>query len=342
MLQRMQQNWDKDYAFPFKNLGSAKTDKLIRKLRNVDKPRAGYSGHSALPRPKYVEDLNSNQAEAYVRVILPDYIGPVKNVPGEINLGSDKVAGQYISELWRSRSDAFKTGINSIDAHNFLKFLRRQGFLNPKSSKYFKLQPEYQNYFLTRLAQPKGKDLAHDVSTLNPEGISDAMPFSGGEIGRTQFLDPSINLRTQPRLEAKGLKSLLSNKKNLAKIDQDMMNQNIRTTLVNPDEVYTDEELLKFYLNRNKIKQKFGLDIEDVLSEGYYPMGGWKDFGFSKGGKMPSYAAGGIGRLGAKLLQKLVGKLSKKELQMILDTSFKGTKPLMSQAKKRQHKLIKI
>jgi len=56
---------------------------------------------------------------------------------------------------------------------------------------------------------------------------------------------------------------------------------------------------------------------------------------------MPSYAAGGIGRLGAKLLQKLVGKLSKKELQMILDTSFKGTKPLMSPAKKRQDKLIK-
>ena len=64
-------------------------------------------------------------------------------------------------------------------------------------------------------------------------------------------------------------------------------------------------------------------------------------YSFKRGGKVQSYAAGGIGRLGVKLLQKLVGKLSDKELQMILDTSFKGTKPLMSPAKIRQEKLLR-
>jgi len=305
MLQRMQKNWDKDSAFPFENIGSTKTNRLIRTLRNKSpaRPSFGYQGHSALVRPKYAQDLNSNQAEAYVRKLLPNYIGPVKKVPGEIKLGSDTVAGQYIAELWRSRK-GFRTGIHSQDAENFLDFLRRQDFLNPRSSKYFKLQPEYENYLLTRKAQPKGQDLAHDVATLNPEGISDTMPFSGGEIGKTQFLDPNINLKTQGNLESEGLKSLLSNKKDLAKIDKDMMDQNIRTTLVNRDEMLTDEELLKFYLNRDKIKQEFGVDIEDYLSEGYYPMGGWKDIGFNEGGMVNGYAGGGLIKKGIEKLLK--------------------------------------
>ena len=325
-------------TFPFENIGSAQTNKLIRKLRNVDPPRPGYSGHSALPRPNYIDDINSTKAEAYLRELIPNY-AELDNMTGT----EKKIAKQYISELWRSR-EGFRTGMHSLDAHNFLKFLRKQDFFNPRSKEYFGASKEYEDYFLTRLGQPKGpkgKDLAHDVATLNPAGKSDATPFSGGEIGRTHFLDPNINASIQKTKEAKGLKSLLSDKKDLSKIDQEMMDQNIRTTLVNPDEVYSDEELLKFYLNQDKIKQKFGLDIEDVLSEGYYPMGGWKSLGFSKGGKVDGYAAGGIGRLGLKLLQKLAKNLSKKELQMILGTQFKGTKPLLSPAKIREDKLIK-
>ena len=90
-------------------------------------------------------------------------------------------------------------------------------------------------------------------------------------------------------------------------------------------------------MTENNIRTK----ILDPDTGEIYPMGGWKEFGFSKGGKMPSYSAGGIGRLGAKLLQKLVGKLSKKELRMILDTQFKGTNPLLSPAKRRQNKILK-
>ena len=61
---------------------------------------------------------------------------------------------------------------------------------------------------------------------------------------------------------------------------------------------------------------------------------------FKKGGKVPAYMAGGIGKLGAKVIKNLVGKLSNKELKMILDTSFKGTNPSKSPAKIRQNKLL--
>ena len=334
MLLNMQQ--ENPLTFPFQNIGSSQTNKLIRKLRNVDPPRPGYSGHSALKRPTYMDDINSTKAEAYLRELIPNY-AELGNMTG----AEKKIAKQYISELWRSR-EGFRTGMHSLDAHNFLKFLRKQDFLNPRSKEYFGASKEYEDYVLTRLAQPKGKDLAHDVATLNPAGKSDAPPFSGGEIGRTQFLNPNINSSSQRTKESQGLKSLLSNKKDLAKIDQKMINQNIRTTLVNPDEVYTDEELLKFYLNQDKIKQKFkNVDIEDYLSEGYYPMGGWKELGFNKGGKVDGYAAGGIGRIGIKLLAKLAKKLSPKEMKMLTGSAFKGTNPSKSLAKKREANLMK-
>jgi len=62
---------------------------------------------------------------------------------------------------------------------------------------------------------------------------------------------------------------------------------------------------------------------------------------FNKGGVVKGYAAGGIGRLGLKLLQKLAKKLSKKEMQMLMGTQFKGTKPLMSPKHTRQRRLAK-
>ena len=67
---------------------------------------------------------------------------------------------------------------------------------------------------------------------------------------------------------------------------------------------------------------------------------GKKKYNFKSGGVVNGYAAGGIGRLGFKLLQKLAKKLSPKEMQMLLGTQFKGTKPLLSPAKIRQQKLI--
>ena len=53
------------------------------------------------------------------------------------------------------------------------------------------------------------------------------------------------------------------------------------------------------------------------------------------------FAAGGIANIGAKILPKLAKKLSKKELKLIMDTLFKGTRPLMGPKYKRQMKLAR-
>ena len=66
-----------------------------------------------------------------------------------------------------------------------------------------------------------------------------------------------------------------------------------------------------------------------------------KEFNFARGGKVDGYAAGGIGRIGIKLLAKLAKKLSPKEMKMLTGSAFKGTNPSKSLAKKREANLMK-
>ena len=85
--------------------------------------------------------------------------------------------------------------------------------------------------------QPKGTHLAHDVPTLNPEGYRSfppgSTPWSGGEAGKTQYLDPNINLKTQPRLEEQYIGALADENFDLMKkIDQEMLDKNIRSTIL--------------------------------------------------------------------------------------------------------------
>ena len=54
-----------------------------------------------------------------------------------------------------------------------------------------------------------------------------------------------------------------------------------------------------------------------------------------------NFAVGGIANIGAKILPKLAKKLSEKELKLVMETLFKGTKPLMGPKYKRQMKLAK-
>ena len=55
------------------------------------------------------------------------------------------------------------------------------------------------------------------------------------------------------------------------------------------------------------------------------------------------FAAGGLASmLGKKLLQRLAKKLTKSEIDMILGTSFKGTKPQMSPKNRRQDRLMRL
>ena len=60
-------------------------------------------------------------------------------------------------------------------------------------------------------------------------------------------------------------------------------------------------------------------------------MGGWKDFGFNKGGSVEHFQAGGLASLlGKKLLKKLAGKISEKELKMLMGSLWKGVDPRRS------------
>ena len=88
-------------------------------------------------------------------------------------------------------------------------------------------------------------------------------------------------------------------------------------------------------VSAGQVKDELKL-LTDLMEDHYYQV-----MGLNRGGIVRGYAGGGIARLGVKLLQELVGKLSNKELQMILGTQFKGTKPLMGPKYKRQMKLAK-
>ena len=249
----------------------------------------------------------------------------VPNFTDEAELG--KIPRQYLIDVFRSRPAEFVTGDAKKDANRYLRFLRDQEFFDPQSPYFYKKNPEFLDYYLTR-KQPagavrdyrRGQDLSHDVPTLATTGSkkfptqTQTIPFSGGEMGRTHYLPQNINRKLQPSLEAQALNALKrKDYKKFVKIDEQMTKNNIRTTIMDPA---TGE---------------------------IYPMGGYAELGFSRGGKVEKFVSGGLASmLGRKLLQRLAKKLTKSEIDMILGTSFKGTKPQMSPKNRRQDRLMRL
>ena len=276
--------------------------------------------------PKFkVKDFNPD--EKLLRNLFPKYTDNPQLV--------DEIDKQYMVDIWRSRTSDFRTGDFNKDVPNFLTWLRKQEFFNPRNEKtYFRSKGEYDDYALMRENQPKGMHLAHDVPTLNPEGYKSfprgSTPFSGGEASKTQYLEPTLNLKTQPKLEQQYIGALADEDFNLMKkIDQEMLDKNIRSTIVNPNEALSDEELVQLFLNRNKIKQKFGVDFKDYLSKGVYTPGGTSGIGFSSGGLV-------------KLLNKL--KLTKKQRDLIMKTAYSphrkpGTGPKLTRERRIEKKI---
>jgi hypothetical protein len=236
----------------------------------------------------------------------------VPNYTGEEELG--KEARQYLVDIFRSRPSDFRTGDYKKDATKFLTFLRRQDFFDPKSDYYFKNTREFRDYSLTRKQPPgevkefrRGLDLSHDQPTLVPGGESkkfptqEYLPWTGGEIGRTHYLPRDINRSIQTSLEMKAIDAIKKkNWKTLIQLDKQMISRNIRTTVRDP---ITGEE---------------------------FPMGGWKDFGYNKGGVVNGYAAGGIGKLGINILQKLAKKMPEDDFLKVMETLWKGVDPKRS------------
>ena len=227
-----------------------------RPLRGVVR-KSGHKGgpfSTRLEKPEIspiARGKSSNPQAQYMGYVLPNYTGE----------GVGLIGRQYWDDLFRSRGSDFRTRSGARDIHNFLKFERSQGALDPASPYYYKKNPEFLDYYLTRKRQPVGMELAHDRPTLNPQQISkrftpsETVPGSGGEIGFTQFLERDINRKWQPYFENMAYEAMLAKRYDkLAKIDAEMIKRNIRTRITDPN---TGEEIL---------------------------MGGWKEFGFNRGG----------------------------------------------------------
>ena len=232
----------------------------------------------------------------------------------EKNLG--KIPRQYLIDMFRSRPTEFMTGNFKNDANRYLRFLREQEFFDPQSDYFFKKNPEFIKYSLTR-KQPPGpiasyrrrQDLSHDVPTLLPEGSkkfptqNQTVPFSGSEIGKTHYLPKNVNRVLQPKLETQAINALINEDFNLfKKIDQQMTDNNIRTTITHPN------------------------------TKEMFPMGGYKEIGFSGGGLV-------------KLLNKL--KLTQKQKDLIKRTAFseknkRETGPKAIREKRIKDKLKKV
>ena len=300
--------------FPIKTIPLLK-QKYPKLFAGVENNRAGQRIVSNLRRadgefrkleyPSF-KKLPKNPEEKLLTDLFPQYTDNPTLV--------DSIDKQYMVDIWRSRPGQFRTGNFQKDVPNFLTWLRKQEFFNPRNEKtYFRSRGEYDEYALMREGQPKRMHLAHDVPDLVPEGSArfptqESTPFAGGEAGRTQYLEPGINLKTQPELEQQYIGALADENFDLMnKIDQEMLDKNIRSTIVNPNPRFSDDELVQLFLNRHKVKEKFGLDFEDYLSEDIYIPGGTSDIGFSGGGLV-------------KLLSKL--KLTKKQKDLILKTAY--------------------
>jgi hypothetical protein len=288
----------------FPKLFEGMEDNLVgrKALRRVVESSPRKNATELTPFPSYLKKPDfipladtSNPTEVYLKNSLRNYVGEPM----------DRPSGSYFVDQWRSRGPEFRTGADATDVHNFLKFERAQGTLDPANPYYFKNNPEFKDYKAMRKRQVRGMELAHDRPTLNPLALysgkhvpTETVPGSGADIGFTHFLERDVNRIWQPFYEDKAYKAMLANRYDeLAAIDAEMIKRNIRTRIIDPN---TGEERL---------------------------MGGWKEFGYNQGGVVKGYAAGGLVGIGSKILAKLAKKLSEKELKMLMGSLWKGVDP---------------
>ena len=276
-----------------------------KKLRRVVESSPRKNATKFTPFPSYLKKPDfvslsdtSNPTEVYFKKQLRRYTSE----------GVDKQGDQYFVDQWRSRGPEFRTGKDATDIKNFLEFERSMGTLDSGNLYYYKNNPEFKAYEAMRKIQEPGMELAHDRPTLNPLALksgknvpTETVPGSGSDIGFTHFLERDVNRRWQPFYEKEYYNAMLSNRYDkLPGIEAEMIKRNIRTRIIDPN---TGEERI---------------------------IGGWKDFGYNKGGVVNGYAAGGIGRLGINILQKLAKKMPEDDFLKVMETLWKGVDPKKS------------
>jgi len=217
-----------------------------RKIYNLVEPTVA---HDKLKYPKFRPKLEKGEEEQY----MARYINKFTGEP------SSKIDRQYWTDVYRSRPPDFRTGVPTNDAPNFLRFVNSQGALDPTSPYFFRKHPEYIEYAVMRKAQRPQFDLSHTMPSLNPEGYFPApsknVPFGGGDPMNMHFLGARANQRWQPTYE-KLIYQALKNREyhKIPMYEKEMIKRNIVTKIMDP---YTGKERV---------------------------YGGWKEFGFSRGG----------------------------------------------------------
>ena len=181
-------------------------------------------------------------------------------------------------------------------------------------------------------AQGVGADLSEYLTT-NPKALTRYDP----EIGP---LNTSKDFRDMVIMESISNPNIPVTRKGLSKMSDIYKEAGIRSIMPSP----TGKKMI---LGKHDIKQQIDY-LTKLMNKGEIPFQGLDQetvlrilTGYNKGGVVKGYAAGGIGRLGFKLLQKLAKKLSPKEMQMLLGTQFKGTNPLTSPKNLREERIKK-
>ena len=170
------------------------------------------------------------------------------------------------------------------------------------------------------------------------------------QVNNPAFMSPEVNFLNQQK---RGIESFLYDPKfvnrNLAGVGDILDEAQMTTRVLDPEtlEMVTygmeqglDPKQLREFLKRVLMDKPFGVSA-DTGKTLTLPNRDFLIKNYNKGGAVKGYAAGGIGRLGFKLLQKLAKKLSPKEMQMLLGTQFKGTKPLTSPKHLREERIKK-
>jgi|TARA_R100001460_G_scaffold31840_1_gene62595 hypothetical protein len=212
---------------------------------------------------------------------------------------------QFMFDLFRSRPDDFRTGKPIQDVDAFLNFLDDVNYFTPTSKNYYRsMDPDFKGYVNFRKMQkeaPKDTQLSHMLHSTVPDPfkqfrsidapptikpmkggafetpniyMSDPVEFGGADPGILKLLPKKTNIEIQPELEADLHDAIIdfykTGKSNIAKIEQQMINNNITTKIVDPIGG-TESPLSRVYGFVSDVKGPAGMkeggfaSIEEVL-----------------------------------------------------------------------------
>ena len=213
-----------------------------------------------------------------------------------------------------------ETAMEMLSKPQLMKYKPEQGLINKGKDPLDALASK-----MIRSGEATPKGLSQFSKLYDLSGITSLMP---GLKGNAMRLGRDLNF------DASRIKQI------------DFMNKSIDADL---KPFWLDlTEHMRGYGNANRLPSftegttsKMGLKRKDLFEKVLRGELTLEELGFNKGGKVDGYAAGGIGRIGIKLLAKLAKKLSPKEMKMLTGSAFKGTNPSKSLAKKREANLMK-